>query len=418
MSVRDRVNPVLERELRQRLRGRAAWVSLTMYLIVLGLILRLVFDVATRSESVFGASQVQAASGAGRSIYHWLLFVMLGLICFIVPGLTAGAIAGERERQTLVPLQITLLSPRAIVFGKLLASLAFVVLLVIAALPFLSVSFLLGGVAASEVMKGVGMVLVIALAIAALSLACSSAARRTQTATVTAYALVGMLVIGTLVIYGAQRALDTSPDGSSRPTVLLLNPFAATAEVVRGRNAAFVNLSSPFTPFQEMIATDAFHGVTVDSDSGSVILPGPVPMPVPGPIMSGPATTAVVPRAAVAPDGLGVENIHRRVDVADAPTPTPPPAPAPAQALGGAPGEAVKAQGILVTNTGVVNDIVVAQPVGPQFGRQFAPPADPAPEIAGVPFWLASLGSFLILATLGLLVAVRKVSVPARGRAE
>src|SRR5205085_6000411 len=110
-------------------------------------------DVATHTDTVFGVSQAQAASSAGRSIYHWLLFVMLALICFIVPGLTAGAIAGERERQTLIPLQITLLSPRSIVFGKLLASLAFVVLLVVAALPFLSVSFLLGGVAASEVVK-------------------------------------------------------------------------------------------------------------------------------------------------------------------------------------------------------------------------------------------------------------------------
>src|SRR5205085_8618190 len=91
VRLRDRVNPVLEQELRQRLRGRAAWVSLTAYLVVLGLILRLVFDVATRTDTVFGASQAQAASSAGRSIYHWLLFVMLGLICFIVPGLTAGA---------------------------------------------------------------------------------------------------------------------------------------------------------------------------------------------------------------------------------------------------------------------------------------------------------------------------------------
>jgi hypothetical protein len=324
--------------------------------------------------------------------------------------LTAGAIAGERERQTLIPLQITLLSPRSIVFGKLLASLAFVVLLVVAALPFLSVSFLLGGVAASEVAKGVGMVLVIALAIAALSLASSSAARRTQTATVTAYALVGMLVIGTLVIYGAQRALDTSPTGSSRPTVLLLNPFAATAEVVRGRNAAFVNLSSPFTPFQEMIATDSFHGVSVDgSDSGGSSGPGtvirpvpltlPVQMPVPLPPPQ-PATTipAAVPRAAVAPDSLGVANVNRRVDDANGAT-----------------------TGQLITVTGPVNVGVTAQaaaaPIGQVGGPFIVQPVDTEPKIAGVPFWLASLGSFLMVTALALLVAVRKVAAPGRGRA-
>lgn len=398
-GLRNRVNPVLERELRQRLRGRAAWVSLTMYLIVLGLILRLVFDVATRPDPIFGASQVQAASSAGRSIFHWLLFVMLGLICFIVPGLTAGAIAGERERQTLIPLQITLLSPRAIVFGKLLASLAFVALLVIAALPFLSVSFLLGGVAAPEVMKGVGMVLVIALSIAALSLACSSAARRTQTATVTSYALVGLLVIGTLVVYGAQRAFDRSPNGSSKPTVLLLNPFAATAEVVKGRNAAFVNLSSPFMPFQQMIATDSFHGVSVEGSnsggSGVQIAPA-VPMPLPMPMpMTVPASRPATTVAAAVPRALG-----------------PPAAP---------PGGATEAVSILTTvesGPGVAFapglDIVgAAQP----FPGQFVQPSDPEPTVAGLPFWLASLCTFLILAAVGLLVAVRKISVPARGRA-
>lgn len=382
---------MLERELRQRLRGRAAWVSLTLYLVVLGLILRLVFGVVTRTQSVFGASQAQAASSAGRSIYHWLLFVMLGLICFIVPGLTAGAIAGERERQTLVPVQITLLSPRAIVFGKLLASVAFVVLLVVAAVPFLSVSFLLGGVAASEVLKGVGMVLVIALSIAAMSLACSSAARRTQTATVSAYAIVGLLVVGTLVVYGAERALDTSPAGSSRPTVLLLNPFAATAEVVRGRNASFVSLSSPFTPFQDMIATNAYTGVSADGGSSSSSGSGssgpvtqvPAVPAFPPPGVRAPATTIAVPQA-LGPVADPVVNTHARVDVlqpvAEAAT-------------------AVPAQ--------------VAQP----FPGQFVQPADRVPEVAGLPFWLASLFAFLILAGLALVVAVRKVSVPGRGRA-
>ena len=113
----------------------------------------------------------------------------------------------------------------------------------------------LGGVSAAEVLKGVGAVLLIALTIAAVSLACSASARRTQTATVTSYAIVGLLVVGTFAFYGAQRALDRRPDGSSRPTVLLLNPFAATAEAIRGRQTN-IDLSSPFVPLQDLLATD------------------------------------------------------------------------------------------------------------------------------------------------------------------
>ena len=65
-----------------------------------------------------------------------------------------------------------------------------------------------------------------------------------------------------------------------------------------------------------------------------------------------------------------------------------------------------------------MQNVVVAQPPqAPQVFRQFAQPADPEPKIAGVPFWLASLGSFLVVTALALLVAVRKVAAPGRGRA-
>ena len=353
------VNPVLERELRQRLRGRAAWVSLTLYLVVLGLLLRLVYDVVADSQRFAFGGQFQQAASAGRSIFHWLLFVMLALICFIVPGLTAGAVAGERERQTLVPLQITLLSARSIVVGKLLASLAFVVLLVLAALPFLSVSFLLGGVSLGEVVKGTSMVLVVAVAVAALSLACSSLVRRTQTATVTAYGLVGMLVVGTVVVYAAQRAFDDSLTGSTKPTILVLNPFAATAEVVRGRTEG-VDLTSPFTGIQEMLDNEIF----VETGQGFAVPPGAIP-----------------------PDG---------------PVPLPPPLLAQREALV-ARGEVVQ---------------IIEGPPGVVQGQRFVAPEERRPEVAGIPFWAASLVAFASLTLLTLAVAIRRVSVPVRGRAE
>jgi ABC-2 type transport system permease protein len=351
--MRPAVNPVLERELRQRLRGRAAWVSLTLYLVVLGLLLRLVYDVVASSQDLFFGGEFARASAAGRSIFHWLLFVMLGLICFIVPGLTAGAVAGERERQTLVPLQITLLSARSIVVGKLLASLAFVVLLVLAALPFLSVSFLLGGVSVAEVLKGTAMVLVAAVAIAAVALACSSLVRRTQTATVTAYGLVGVLVVGTVVVYGAQRAFDDDFMGTTKPTVLVLNPFVATADVVRGRSQG-VDLTSPFTGIQELLRREVFvdgGGGFVDVPGGVVVRPGPGPGPVP-PFATAPGGEVI---RVVPPDVVG--------------------------------------QGAFV-------------------------PRERRAEVWGLPFWAASLVAFAALTALSLAVAVRRVSVPVRGRSE
>ena len=289
------LNPVLSRELRQRMRGRSAWIVLTLYTAVLALLLWLVYDATSRPSGLEFESEALRAASAGRSVFHWLLFFMLGLICFIVPGLTAAAIAGERERQTLVPLQVTLLKARSIVFGKLLASLAFVVLLVVATLPLVGVSFLLGGVSAVEVVKGVAMVLVVAVALAALGIGCSTVFRRTQTATVTAYGITLALVLGTFVVYGAQRVADRT-SGTTKPVALALNPFAATADVVRGRSTGS-ELLSPFTPLQSLLDREVFAQerfvdegfVEVAPDfpppviTGPADLPGPILRPLPAP---------------------------------------------------------------------------------------------------------------------------------------
>src|ERR671910_2823196 len=140
------VNPVLRRELVERMRGRRTFVVLTIYLGVLAGILYLVYQ-ANRGTtgSSFGAPVATQIASVGRGIFEWLLFFMLLLVLFLVPGQTSGAIAGERERQTLVPLQITLLRPVSLLLGKIGASLAFLLLLLVATVPLLSVSYLIGG---------------------------------------------------------------------------------------------------------------------------------------------------------------------------------------------------------------------------------------------------------------------------------
>lgn len=246
------LNPVLARELRQRMRGPRAAIVLTVYLLLLVAVLQLMYAGINRAVGS-SSPNPELVVVIGRSVFQTLLFFVLLLVCFIVPGVSAGAIAGERERQTLLPLQITLLSPRSILVGKLLASLAFVSLLVVATLPLVGVSFLLGGVEPLEVVKATVMVLVVAAALAALSIACSTAMRRTQGATVVSYALVLALVLGTFMVFGAQMlASRRGPSGRSM-AVLALNPFVAVAGVLEARGEGDTPAGSPFTPLQFLL---------------------------------------------------------------------------------------------------------------------------------------------------------------------
>jgi ABC-type transport system involved in multi-copper enzyme maturation permease subunit len=245
------LNPVLARELKERMRRKRSGFVLTVYLLLLSFALWLLY-LGASAAGADGPGALRLAS-LGRAAFQTLLFVMLLLVCFIVPGLAAGGIAGERERQTLVPLQVTLLRPRSILLGKLAASLAFVVFLVFAALPLIGVSFLLGGVEPGEVVKGVAMVLVVATTVAALALTCSTLMHRVQGATVLSYALVCFLLGGTFIAFGAEMLADRSGPRGRAQLILALNPVMATADVVSRVPESGSRVPSPFTPLQSLI---------------------------------------------------------------------------------------------------------------------------------------------------------------------
>jgi hypothetical protein len=363
VSALPAMNPVLARELKQRMRGRHVWVVITVYLALLALILRWVYVAASGTDSFNGVDVVGSAT-VGRAVFQWLLFFMLLLVCFIVPGLTAAAITGERERQTLISLQISLLRPRSIVLGKLLASLAFVVLLIVASLPLVSIPFLVGGVTVSEVVSGLVMVLATAVVLACVALACSAALRRTQGATVLAYGVTTALVLGTLLVYGAQQIPRAGrPGGSARPApwVLALNPFAATADVVQGRNPT-QGFESPFRPLASLLQLNAQDRISQvftndgssSSSGGAIIQRGPFPT-VAGP---GGVIQPVVPQPGFAPGPVG--------DIQLTPS---------------------------FTSTGL--------------------PAQERARLAGAPFWLVSLLAWLVLGAGALALAIRRISLPA-----
>ena len=90
------LNPVLARELSVRMRGRSAAVIVTLYTGVLALILWLIYRAAAgRSVGSVGIG-ASVAPIIGRVAFHSVLFVVLILVCFIVPGLVSASIAGER----------------------------------------------------------------------------------------------------------------------------------------------------------------------------------------------------------------------------------------------------------------------------------------------------------------------------------
>jgi ABC-type transport system involved in multi-copper enzyme maturation permease subunit len=178
-------NPVAVKELRGRMRGRRAFVVLTVYLLIMSGFISLVYMAyASAASGPFGPDP----RTAGKVVFGAVLGVQVFLVIFVGPAFTAGAISGEKERQTYDLLRTTLLSARSFVTGKLLSALSYVFLLIFAAIPLQSIAFLLGGVSFLELFLSQIIIAVAAVTFALYGLFCSSSMRTTLAASVATFA--------------------------------------------------------------------------------------------------------------------------------------------------------------------------------------------------------------------------------------
>lgn len=244
------MNPVLARELKERARTWRGAVVLTLYLATMSFAVYLTYE-SKKNSTGAGFSAVDATS-IGRSIFEWIIILMLLLVLFLVPGLTAGAICGERERQTLVPLQVTMLRPRSILLGKVFSAQAYVLLLIFATMPMLGLTYLLGGVTLTDIAAGIAAVFVVAIIVGLFCIGISSFFRRVQTATVVSYGMVLFLLLGTGVTYRLIQDV-WSDDGNAPEEILYLNPAYAVADATRPDNSAQVD--TPLSDFRDDVSS-------------------------------------------------------------------------------------------------------------------------------------------------------------------
>lgn len=200
-------NPVTVKELRGRMRGRRAFAVLTLYLALLSGVIALVYLVYASGANGVGST---AARTAGKGLFAAVLAVQVFLVVFIGPAFTAGAISGERERQTLDLLKTTLLSAESVVLGKLISALSYVFLLVLVSIPLQSIAFLLGGLSLTELLLSQLLILIAAVTYALYGLWCSATMRTTLAATVATFGGMLFAVFGVPLLAGMAAVLSSS----------------------------------------------------------------------------------------------------------------------------------------------------------------------------------------------------------------
>jgi ABC-2 type transport system permease protein len=271
------------KELRGRMRGRRAFIILTIYLSLLGGFALMVEKIMEASFSTgFGGTNAAASPAIGQGIFAALLMLMTLQVVFLAPSSTAGAVSLEREKQTLELLVTTPISSLAIVIGKLLSALIYVFLLIAASIPLMAVVFVFGGVGPEDVLRGYIVLIVTAIGLGSFGLLCSSLVKRTTASTAITIFGVLAITIGTvflLVFWQAMGSFDNvgnrrpGPLGIRTPTPLAwVNPFIAQADVLCGTESTFGGGWCGFTT--GLVPSN--DGVIIN-DGGAMPMPAPMP---------------------------------------------------------------------------------------------------------------------------------------------
>ncbi|MFL5777864.1 MAG: ABC transporter permease [Chloroflexota bacterium] len=293
------------KELRGRMRGRRVFVIITVYLLLLAGFTWLLDSLLEQSyANGFGNVGTFAAASIGQQLFIALLMLETIVVAFLAPAATAGSISLEREKQTLDLLVVTPVTALAIVIGKLLSALTYLLILIAASIPLTAVVFTFGGVGPEDVVRGYLVLVVSALGLGAIGLFCSALVRRTQAATMISLLVALTLTIGSIVALGfwGAKANDLDQNGvvvgwgpiHGKPPEILayFNPFLAQADVACGTEATYGEWCR---------SLDGLLG----TQSGIIVVPGkgPIPAPLPAPaIKEGAIGPGIVIDRGIAPD--------------------------------------------------------------------------------------------------------------------
>jgi len=236
------ITAIVVKELRGRMRGRRAFVILTIHVLLLA-VFAWMFERLNEQDivrnGVFGGQVATYASATvGRGVFSGLLMLQTLMVAVLAPAATAGAISSEREHQTLELLTVTPISSIAIVLGKLFSALAWVFVLVLASIPVTALVFVFGGVAPDDVIRGYVVLLATVIGLGSIGIFFSALTRRTGAATGLTFVATLVLIVGSsfLFVWLATTADFTSNGLRKMPSqsLLWLNPFVAQADVACG----------------------------------------------------------------------------------------------------------------------------------------------------------------------------------------
>lgn len=202
------IRDVVVLELKQRLRSRGWYIMLGIWFLLIGLVALLTWASwnASQEYRISGGFQPQQ-TGPGSMIFEVVLAFVLLFALLVAPALSANTVNGDRAGGTLAILQVTLLTPGQILWGKFVASWLAALAFLVTSTPFLVFGVVLGGMTPGHVGVSLLMLAVELGVVCGIGVGISALAGRPLFSIVVTYLTVAALVVGTLIAFGLGMGL-------------------------------------------------------------------------------------------------------------------------------------------------------------------------------------------------------------------
>lgn len=227
------IRDVVVLELKQRLRSRGWYIMLAIWFILTGLVTWLTWaswDAQREAQQTFGNVNPADIPGPGSMIFEVVLAFVLLFALLVAPALSANAVNGDRAGGTLAILQVTLLRPGQILWGKFFAAWAAALAFLVASTPFLVIGVAIGGMTPGHVVVALLMLAVEVGVVCAIGVGISALAGRPLFSIVVTYLAVAGLAFGSLIAFGLGTGLSQGTIMANQAQYRSFSPYEPLEE--------------------------------------------------------------------------------------------------------------------------------------------------------------------------------------------
>lgn len=224
-----RLNPIIKKDVKVQARSYKMCVEVFVYEIIMALVFFVAMIFITR-QNRYSDDNVYASIVWLYPVLAVTQWVILGVI---IPIHTSSAISGEKERQTFDIMMTTSMTPWSIIMGKVMTAILQGMLFVVASVPIMALTFVVGGLSWSYLFWFIAVALLVSLFAASIGIMCSSICRKSITAVIVSYGIYMIFfVVTALPVYLVGPLSDYAKDAEDMIGCLLLNPAVYLAEFV------------------------------------------------------------------------------------------------------------------------------------------------------------------------------------------